>query len=277
MAIKTDNIIEEKICCDKFDAQLVSNLSLFLFEDHYFYYAKDQNGKILAIHSHSYENPRSLNYRLKEDRLFQLDVPTKIYNFVSPFSLIPGPLFDPALSSVFLFFSKKPVGNSKVYDTILESNNLHLVGSIKKGLAELLSENKSEIVFHHGATSFLSYVLKEKFNLLNQEILILMQKTHFYIAAFSNQEIVLFNRFDISSKEDMLKYILGISTQLDFNRNYFRLTIFGDVHLFQIDKTWISQYFKNINITSPSSNIQYHEGAEKFQKPEVFESYWELP
>ncbi|WP_373523100.1 DUF3822 family protein [Aquiflexum sp.] len=277
MAIRSDNIIEKKIYCDKFDAQNVSNLSLFLFEDHYFYFAKDQNGKVLAIHKQSYENPRSLNYRLKEDRLYQLDVRTRVYNYTSPFSLIPGPFFDSTLSSVFLFFSKKPVENSMVYDTSLESNNLHLVGSIRKGLADILSENKSEISFHHGATSFLSYVLKEKFNLLSQEILILMQKNHFYLVAFSNQEIVLFNKFEIGNREDILKYIMGITSQLEFNKNYFRLTIFGDTLLHQIDKEWISQYFRNINIMSPIPNIQYHEGAEKFQNPGVFESYWELP
>ncbi|WP_373495690.1 DUF3822 family protein [Aquiflexum sp.] len=277
MAIRTDNILEEKIYCDKFDIQSVSNLSLFLFEDHYFYFAKDQNDKILAIQSQPYENPRLLTFKLKEEELLNLDIPIKVYNYVSSFSLIPGPLFDPALSSVFLFFANKPTENSKVFDTSLESNNLHLVGSIRKDLADQLSEGKSDISFNHGAVSFLSYVLKEKFNFLNQEILLLMQKNHFYLAAFSNQEFVLFNRFDISNREDMLKYVMGITGQLEFNKNYFRLTIFGDASHHQIDNEWISQYFKNINITSPSPNVQYHDGAEKFQKPEVFESYWEIP
>ncbi|WP_194974505.1 DUF3822 family protein [Aquiflexum lacus] len=277
MAIRSDNIIEEKIYCDKFDTQTVSNLSLFLFEDHYFYFAKDQNKKVLCIQSQEYESPRLLTFKLKEEKLLNLDVPIQVYNHVSSFSLVPGPLFDQALSSVFLFFADKPSENSKVIDTSLESNNLHLVGSIRKDLAEQLSENKSEISFHHGASSFLSYVLKEKFNLLSQEILILVQRNYFYLAAFSNQEIMLFNRFDLGNKEDILKYIMGISSQLEFNRNYFRLTIFGDPEFHQIDKAWISQYFKNINITSPIPNVQYHDGAEKFQKPAVFESYWELP
>ena len=104
-----------------------------------------------------------------------------------------------------------------------------------------------------------------------------MLKGSFYLAAFSNQEIVLFNRFDISDKEELLKYITGISSQLEFNRNYFRLTIFGDTSPHQLDSDWISSYFKNIDITVPSPNIQYHEGLGEFQKPELFESYWELP
>ncbi len=277
MEIRTDNILEEKIYCDKFDANMVSSLSLFLYEDYYFHFAKDQNGKILAIHKHPYENLRSLNYKLKEDRLYQLDVPTRVYNFASPFSLIPGPLFDPALSSVFLFFSEKPVENSMVYDTSLESNNLHLVGSIRKDLAEILAENKSEIYFHHGATSFLSFVLKEKFNLVNQEILILIHKDWFFLTAFSNQELILFNRFEVNSKEEILKYIVGITHQLEFNANYCRLTIFGNTSFYGIDDNWVSQYFKNFAISKPLSNIQYQEGTQSFQNPKTFESFWELP
>lgn len=256
---------------------MVSSLSLFLFEDYFFYFAKDQNKKILAVIKQQYESPRLLTFKLQEEKLLKLDLPTRVYNHVSSFSLVPGLLFDAALSSVFLFFADKPVENSLVFDTSLESNNLHLVGSIRKDLAEQLSENKSEISFHHGAASFLSYVSKEKFNFLNQEILILVQKNSFYLTAFSNQEIVLFNRFEISNKEEMLKYIMGISNQLEFNRNYFRLTIFGETGLHHIDGEWISRYFKNINFTTPSPNIQYQEGVEKFQKPELFESYWELP
>lgn len=256
---------------------MVSNLSLFLFDDHYLYFAKDQNGKVLSIIRQQYESPRLLSFKLKEEKILDLDIPVKVYNHVSSFSLVPGPLFDPALSSVFLFFADKPSENSKVFDTSLESNNLHLIGSIRKDLAEQLSENKSDISFHHGASSFLSYALKEKFNLLNQEILILVQKNHFYLTAFSNQEIVIFNRFEITDRQDVLKYIMGILSQLDFNRNYFRLTVFGEVQSHHIDQDWISQYFKNVNLSTPTPNIQYQEGAETFQRPEVFESYWELP
>ena len=75
----------------------------------------------------------------------------------------------------------------------------------------------------------------------------------------------------------MLKYIIGLCNQLDFNRSHFRLTIFGDTSPHQLDIEWVSKYFKNINFTTPSPNIQYQEGVEKFQKPELFESYWELP
>ncbi|MCH6200891.1 DUF3822 family protein [Aquiflexum sp. LQ15W] len=277
MAIQTENNTLLKIQCDKFDAQAVSSLSLFLFDGFYFYFAKDQNGKVLAIHSQSFESHRLLNFKLKDEKLLKLDIPIRVYNHASPFSLVPGLVFESTLSSIFLFFAEKPKENTHVFETTLSSNNLHLVGSIRKELSDLLSEDKSDITFHHGASSFLSFALKEKFNLLNQEIMVLVQKGFFYLIAFTNQELSLFNKFDIENREDFLKYSLGIVHQLNFNRVFCRVSVFGDTSIYGIDESWGNLYFKNFRISVPFSNIQYHKDTEIFQKPEIFESYWELP
>ena len=258
MAILTENNLQEKILCDKFDPQLVSSLSLFLFDDYYFYFVKDQNGKILAIHRQSYESPRLLAFKLKDEKLLKLDIPVRVFNHVSPFSLVPGMLFESSLSSIFLFFAEKPKENMFLFDTTLSSNNLHLVGSIQKDLSELLSDNKSDITFHHGASSFLSFALKEKFNLLNQEIMVLIQKDFFYLIAFSNQELSLFNKFEVKNKADFLKYTLGIVHQLNFNRSFCRVSVFGNISSYEIDEDWGNLYFKNFKISTPFTNIQYH-------------------
>ena len=70
------------------------------------------------------------------------------------------------------------------------------MGTIQKDLADILSQDKSDITFHHGASSFISFAVKEKFNLLNQEIMVLVQKGFFYLIAFTNQELSLFNKFE---------------------------------------------------------------------------------
>jgi hypothetical protein len=277
LAIQTEYSIQQKIQCDKFDAQAVSSLSLFLFDGFYFYFAKDQNGKILAIHSQSFESPRLLAFKLKEEKLLKLDVPIKVFNHLAPFSLVPGVVFESSLSSIFLFFAEKPKENAQVFETTLSSNNLHLVGTIQKDLADILSQDKSDITFHHGASSFISFAVKEKFNLLNQEIMVLVQKGFFYLIAFTNQELSLFNKFEIQNKEDFLQYLFGVVHQLNFNRAFCRISVFGDSNRYGIDELWGNLYFKNFKISTPFSNIQYHEGAEIFQKPEIFESYWELP
>jgi hypothetical protein len=244
LAIQTKNNPIEIIHCDKFDPQGVSSLSLFLFDAFYFLFGKDQNGKILAIHFKTYESPRLLEFKLKDEDLLKLNIPLQVFNHVSPFSLVPGMLFETSLSSIFLYFAEKPKENMHVFNTTLASKSLHLVGSINKNLADLIAENKPEVTFHHGASSFLSYALKEKNNLLDQEILVLIQEGYFYLMGFTNQELTLFNKFTIESKEDFLKYTLGVANQLNFNRVFCRISVFGDSASYGIEKIGVVYILK---------------------------------
>lgn len=255
----------------------MSNLSLFLFKDHYFLFGRDINGKVAAIHQKTYNSQGELLQLLKEDKLLKLEVPKRVFNYGESFSLVPGILFDASLLSVYLFFAERPKESDIVFQTSLESNTLHLVGSIDAAVAEALQSGYSDTYFHHGAASFLSYALKEKFNLIDQEILLQLYEGFFYLAAFSKQEIVLFNRFEVSGREDLLRYVMGILEQLAFNRNHCRVSIYGDIEAFGIDESWGEMYFRNFRISTPHPNIQYLEGTEEFQHKSLAESYWVLP
>nr|WP_281166930.1 DUF3822 family protein [Mariniradius saccharolyticus] len=277
MAIKAVHTRPEKIYCDKFDTAQVSNLSLFLFKDHYFLFARDINGKVAAIHQMTFDNQRRLLQQLKEDKLLRLEVPKRIFHYGESFSLVPGILFDASLLSVYLFFAEKPKEGDKLFQTSLESNTLHLVGSIDEAVSDALQSGYSDTYFHHGASCFLSYALKEKFNLIDQEILLVLYDSFFYLAAFSKQEIVLFNRFEAYTKDDVLRYLMGILQQMGFNRNHCRVTVYGDCESLGIDEAWGETYFRNFKISTPHPNLQYLEGTEEFQQRSLFESYWVLP
>lgn len=255
----------------------MSSLSLFLFKDHYFVFGRDTNGKVAAIHQRNFNGQGELLQQVKEDKLLKLEVPKRVFHYGESFSLVPGILFDPSLLSVYLFFAERPKESDKVFQTSLESNTLHLVGSIDAKVADALQSGFSDTYFHHGASSFLSYALKEKFNLIDQEILLQLYEGFFYLAAFSKQELVLFNRFEALDKEDILRYVMGILQQLVFNRNHCRVSIYGAFDTFGIDEAWGETYFRNFRINTPHPNIQYLEGTEEFQNRSLAESYWVLP
>jgi hypothetical protein len=255
----------------------VSSLSLFLFQGHYFLYGRDKNNKVAAVHTNAFESSRQLIQQLKEDKLFKLEIPKRVYHYGESFSLVPGILFDGSLLSVYMFFAERPRESDRVFQTSLESNTLHLVGSVDSGVADAVNSAYSDTSFHHGASCFLSYALKEKFNLIDQEILLLFYDGFLYLAAFSKQEIVLFNRFEVNDREEALRYLMGIIQQLSFNRNLCRISSYGATDLYGINEAWGNQYFRNFKTSVPHSNIQYLEGTEGFQNPSLFESYWELP
>ena len=95
------------------------------------------------------------------------------------------------------------------------SNNLQIVSLISAKLKKNLDARFSEVTLLHGGCSFLSYLFKERFNLIGQEILVSYFKTHIYIAAFTDQDLSLFNIFEISGNQDILKYMLIALDQLN--------------------------------------------------------------
>lgn len=264
---------QEKFICDKFDINLVSSLSLFLYDHYSFLAAKDQNEKVLAVHLYTFSEVEELFGLLQKDDLYQIDIPTEVFVHNAIFSLVPGMLFNPSFLNTYISFaveSRDIVPNG----TSLESNGLHLVGAVSKDFHQKLSTGKKSIQFHHGAVSFLSYCLKEKLNLLNQEILIYYFDNYFYLAAFAKQDLMVFNRFEAAEKESILKYVFGVVQQLNFNRKLCRVNFFGDAASIDVSKEWGEKYFKNFKISVPHSNIQYHEGPSKIQESTAFESSW---
>lgn len=266
---------QEKFLCDKFDINSVSSLSLFLYDHYSFLTAKDQNGKVLAVNVQTFSDLEELTVLLQNDDLYQIDLPTKVFVHNSTFSLVPGALFNTAFLNTYIAFAGDNT-NVSTYESALQSNAIHLVGGISTDSYNKLVQGKGSVQFYHGAVSFLSYCLNEKPNLLNQEILIYYFDSHFYLAAFSNQELMVFNRFEAFDKEDILKYIFGVIQQLNFNRKLCRINFLGDAESMEINKVWGENYFKNFKISIPQSNIHYHEGPDKILQSPAFESRWEF-
>jgi hypothetical protein len=273
----TENTLK-KLYCDKYDPEMVSYLSLFLYNNIRILFAKDKNHKIVAVRTWnllaSSEVPIS---NVWKDELYKLDVPTKVFVHNNLFSLVPGVLFNPDFIGTYLSFAGDLSTDIHPFYSNLESNNFHLVGGIGSQLHQLLSDGKSVIKFHHGSSSFLSYCLKERSKFLPQEILMYLFDKSFYLAAFNKQELSLFNKFDIQNRDELLMYLFGITKQLGFERKYCRYTLLGsNNNNLDIKENWAVEYFKYFNFSNPEINQNYHEGTESFSKTFHFESHWEF-
>ncbi|MGY6546583.1 DUF3822 family protein [Arthrospiribacter ruber] len=266
---------QEKYLSDKFDINTVSSLSLFLYEHTALLIAKDQNNKVIAAESFNEADQEKVVDTILESDIFNRDIPTAFFIHNSNFSLVPGTLFNQSFLSTYLSFAGK-TENIAAFDTPLESNSLHLVGSVDFGLYQKLTKEKTSFRFHHGAASFLSYCFKSKTNLLNQEILISWHDGSFYLAGFSKQELQIFNRFEAKDRDQLLSYVFGIMHQLNFNRKLCRITIFGDTSTLEIDQEWGNLYFKNFRLSDPDSNVHYAENVDNILKSAAFETRWTI-
>lgn len=260
---------------DKFDVVDTASLSLFLYPHSLLIFAKDQNQANLGIHYYLDFNWEDIEGLFSTDPLLKRDVPIKVFIHRPGFSLVPGVLFQPGKERDYLNFAQEIPSDSKFFYSHLDSNNVQVVSFISAGLKKNLDARYSEITLHHGSCSFLSYLFKERFNLIGQEILVNYFKSHIYIAAFTDQELSLFNIFEISGNEDVLKYILITLNQLKFERNHVRVTVFGATKESGISEDWGKAYFQNFRTLEPHSNQNYSHGFKHLKAEHIFESYWQ--
>jgi hypothetical protein len=260
---------------DKFDVEDTASLSLFLYPRSLFIFAKDQNQANIGIHHYSDFSLEKLEGLFSADPLLRLDVPVKFYFHQSGFTLVPGVLYQPGKEKDYLSFAQQIPEDSRFFSSPLDSNNLQIVSLISSKLKKNLDARFSEITLHHGSCNFLSYLFKERFNLIGQEVLVNYFSSHIYIATFTDQDLSLFNIFEISGKEDILKYILIAMNQLKFDRNHVRVSIFGATAESGITEDWGKNYFQNFRLLNPHANQNYSHGFKHLKSENVLETYWQ--
>lgn len=261
---------------DKFDVEDAASLSLFLYPDSLYIFAKDKNQANIGIHFYSQFSWLDLEQLIFTDQLLKNDLPAKIYLHHAGFSLVPGVLFSPGNEETYISFAKDLDKGNTFFSTSLDSNNLQIVSFIPDKMKRILQARFSEVSFYHGSCSFLSYLFKERFNLIGQEILLSVFENHMYAAVFVDQELCAFNMFEIQEKEDILKYSLVLVNQLKLDRNHVRLTIFGASEKNGISEEWGKQYFHHFRLINPHANQNYSHGFKHLKSVNLFETNWQF-
>jgi hypothetical protein len=123
----------KKLYCDKYDPDMVSYLSLFLYNNIRILFAKDKNDKIVAVRTWnllaSSEVPIS---NVWKDELYKLDVPTKVFVHNNLFSLVPSVLFNPNFMGTYLSFAGELNYEINPFSSNLESNNYYIDRGYRK-------------------------------------------------------------------------------------------------------------------------------------------------
>lgn len=259
---------------DKFAVENTASLSLFLYPSSLYFFAKDKNQAITAVHQHTQVNWNKLDDVLASDHLAKLDLPTKVYVHEETFTLLPGVLFQPGKEKTYLDVAGKLPSKPYFFNTPVDSNNVQILSCIPRKLQQQLSKRFSELTIHHGASAFLSYLFKERFNLIGQEIWIDLFDNYLYMAGFTDQELAVFSRFQVGNKEDILKYVLILMETLKHDRNHARVTIFGASEKSGITEAWGKTYFANFRLLRPHANQNYAQGFPQAKSPLLFESFW---
>ncbi len=79
------------------------------------------------------------------------------------------------------------------------------------------------------SSAFLSLAHKQNFTYSKNQVSILIDNNFFDIAVYNYKNLLLFNRFEYSTKEDLTYFILKVLKELDIDANETNATIHGNV------------------------------------------------
>jgi hypothetical protein len=260
---------------DKFDVADTASLSLFIYPRLLLVFAKNDLQKTTAVHVYEdFDQKRSEEY-FDSDVLLRLNVPLQIFFHEPIFTLVPDTLFQPEKEKEYLQVLNEQEYLWQSFSTPVDSGQLHLISSIPENSGKFFTDRFSQVRFHHGSASFLSYLIQEKVNQIGEEIILYHMGSHLYVAGFSERELVLFNKFEIASKDEMLKYILIVIKTLNFDENHARITLYGTSGETGITEEWLGRYFSNFRLTMPYSNQSYITGFNQEYPKHLLEFFWQ--
>ena len=261
---------------DRFDVEDTAGLSLFLYPHSLLIFAKDKNQENIGIHHYQDFDLAKLEGLFSSDPLLRNDFPVKFHFHQSAFSLVPESLFQAGKEREYLQFAENLPDDVHFFTSPLDSNNIQVLSYISGKLRKNLDARFSEITLHHGCASFLSYLFKERFNMGKQEILVNYFQSHIYIAAFTDQDLSVFNLFEISGPEDILKYVSITIAQLNYEPSQVQISLFGATEESGITEDWGREYFHNFRLTHPHANQIYSHGFKHLKSENVLEVYWQF-
>lgn len=237
---------------------------------------KDRNSSIIGAHLYFFNGRSELKEIILLDELINAEnTSCKLYIHNDQFCLVPSVLFDASVKSTYLnFITAANEELQEVFYEGVDSNNIQVVGAVEKEILALLDNPLPDMEVVHASSLFLSYMCQHKNDMLGQELFILAEQGHIYLAAFSGSDLQLFNRFPVQGDQDFLKYAFAVTHQLAFDRVHCRITLLGDLTAISIDIDVLKQYFKNIHIGEPRTNHSYSPGAESFKETNLLEAFW---
>jgi len=264
---------------DKFDTSKVSNLSLLLSYGTLTIMAKDQNDAVVGSKIYQYSGKEDLKSIIDEEEFFKSDLTQgKLYVHNDHFSLVPGLIYDPHNKSQYLHFATDLISHEEciIFADSLGSNNLYVIGALDKEIFKLFENKTQALKVSHGSVIGLSYLLDNKYEFIGQEVFIILDHGHVYLSAFSSHELLIYNRFEVQSEEDILKYLFIIFQQFQFNREYCKVNVLGDLSTINSSRESLENYFKHIIEVNPTTNINYLPGAESIKSTKNLDAYWTI-
>ncbi|WP_411768721.1 DUF3822 family protein [Winogradskyella sp. A3E31] len=184
-------------------------------------------------------------------------------------TLVPKALYDASNNADYLKFNSKILQTDFITKDKLKSIEAVNVFIPYVNINNYIFETFGEFTYKHASTVLIDTII-EKYSTLDETLFVNVHKGSMEVIVMKDKQLELFNRFDYTTTEDFLYYILFVAEQLNLNPETLIVKLSGtvtkDSPLFES----IYKYIRHVDVLECSTTFNCDTIAEIDRLPNNF-------
>ena len=172
----------------------------------------------------------------------------KIIHYNNLSTVVPEPLFDKNNALSYLKFNSKILQNDYVaFDKIFNNESVNVYIPYVN-VNNYIFKMFNTFIYKHYSSIILEKVKLNEKNTTNPSLYLNININHMELTYFVKNKLVFYNRFDFSTKEDLIYYLLFTIDQLKLNPEEIPVVITGNITENDDNYMIIYKYIRNVSV-----------------------------
>ena len=178
----------------------------------------------------------------------------KIIHYNNLSTVVPEPLFDKNNALSYLKFNSKILQNDyAAYDEIFNNECVNVYIPYVN-INNYIFKMFDSFVYNHYSSIILEKVKLNEKNTITPSLYLNINSNHMELIYFVKNKLIFYNRFDFSTKEDIIYYLLFTIDQLKLNPEEIPLIITGNISEDDDNYKIIYEYIRNVSTFNSEIN-----------------------
>ena len=178
----------------------------------------------------------------------------KIIHYNNLSTVVPEPLFDKNNALSYLKFNSKILQNDyAAYDEIFNNECVNVYIPYVN-INNYIFKMFDSFVYNHYSSIILEKVKLNEKNTAAPSLYLNINSNHMELIYFVKNKLIFYNRFDFSTKEDIIYYLLFTIDQLKLNPEEIPLVITGNISEDDDNYKIIYEYIRNVSTFNSEIN-----------------------
>lgn len=165
---------------------------------------------------------------------------------------VPKAFFDKEQLTTYLQYTVKLLDKDYItYDTISNTDIINVYVPFVN-INNFFIDIYGSFYYKHSSTILIENLLQQYKNTPEKICFVNVAKNNFEVLITNQDELILYNNFKFTTKEDFIYYILFTLEQLNLNPEEIKVKLMGDIEKESELYTILFQYIRNVSFYKPS-------------------------